>query len=71
MIVAVIAGAALFSGSQSMQSGDVVPVVAVQKAHTPTLNNDVSAIDAQLTSLDTDTANISQSINDKPIDPTL
>lgn len=71
MIVAVIAGAALYSGSQPMQNGSVVPVVAVQKAHKPTLNSEVSAIDVQLTSLNTDTANITQSINDKPIDPTL
>ena len=71
IIVAVIAGIALYSGSQPMERESIVPVVPMQKAQKPTLNSEVSAIDAQLTSLDADTANITQGINDNPIDPTL
>lgn len=74
IIVAVIAGAALYSGSHPAPSRVVAPAFTMKKAPEapkPTLSSDVSAIDVQMASLNTDASNITQSINDQPVDPTL
>lgn len=76
IIIAVVVGAVLYSNSKPVPSSVVnmqgaVPAQQAPNASKTSVSSDASAIDAQMTSLDADTANISQSINDQPIDPTL
>lgn len=66
--IAIIIGIALFFNSRQTQNRNMI---IMQKAQESALNNEISAIDAQISALDTDIADIIQSIDDKPIDPTL
>ncbi len=78
IIIAVVVGVVFYTGSQSVQRESIiplapteVPVIDIQANQDQTLDSEVLVIDAQIDSLNTDAENITQSINDTPIDPTL